>query len=222
MSQYVDSDWVSPVCEGDHPRVQQGDHGAYGRGDALEGEPVAPELSCLPHRRVPSTHPTAAVDEPEERSGQLLLAAKLAVPLVRPGTLPRLHLREKLDLGVRRRLTLVAAAAGWGKTTLASAWLARQRSPVAWVTLDAADNDPIRWLTYVLTALNHAAPGCGTEALALLDADRPPALETVIARTLNAVARLAEPVILALDDYHVITADSVHAAVRRCQLIRLG
>src|SRR5215470_9155203 len=97
-----------------------------------------------------------------------LLTTKLSVPPVRLDIVPRPRLMERMNTAVRGPLTLIVAPAGWGKTTLLSAW------PLAWVSLDAGDNDSLRFWTYVITALNLVHPGVGTLPLALLQAAPPP------------------------------------------------
>src|SRR6185437_1462110 len=103
--------------------------------------------------------------------------------------------------------------AGSGKTTLLSAWRATTEGrdlPLAWVSLDEADNDPTRFWRYVLTALDRAAPGVARSALALLhSADRPP-LDVAVTTLLNALNALAQDIILILDDYHLIVAEPIH------------
>ncbi len=148
-----------------------------------------------------------------------LLATKLFTPRPRPDLAPRPRLLARLDAGRRGPLTMLSAPAGWGKTSLLSAWRAGVHDasdsawPVAWVSLDNGDNDPVRFWTYVLTALDMAHPGIGHDALALLRAPQPPPIETVLTVLLNTLAADPTQVILALDDYHVINARVVHAAI---------
>ena len=93
-----------------------------------------------------------------EGSGRPLLTAKQVVPPVRAGAVPRERLAEQLR-EAETRLTVVVAPAGWGKTSLLSAWAAEpgDRRRVAWVSLDESDDEPIRFFSYVLTALRNAS-----------------------------------------------------------------
>jgi LuxR family maltose regulon positive regulatory protein len=147
-----------------------------------------------------------------------LLATKLFVPSTRANLVVRPRLFERVEAGLQQKLTLIAAPAGFGKTTLLSAWRATAAGsalPFGWVSLDSADNDPLRFWSYVITALDTLAPGVGTTALALLQSPQPPPLEAVLTSVLNAfsAASAVPPVrdsALILDDYHVITAPAIH------------
>jgi ATP/maltotriose-dependent transcriptional regulator MalT len=97
-----------------------------------------------------------------------LLSTKLHKPLVRPGLVPRPYLIERLEQGLEagRRLTLVSAAVGFGKTTLLSEWSAATDRRTAWLSLDAGDNDPTRFWSYFVTALQTVHAGLGNAAMA--------------------------------------------------------
>jgi LuxR family maltose regulon positive regulatory protein len=123
-------------------------------------------------------------------------------------------LLAQLDIGLRGPLTLLVAPAGWGKTSVVAAWCAtNQVRPEAWVSLDGGDNDPARFWIYVLTALEQAQPGVAEDALTLLRASHPPAIEAALTLLLNAVAALHTELVLVLDDYHLITAAAVHTSL---------
>ena len=137
-----------------------------------------------------------------------LLATKLHVPRPRTKLVPRAHLVERLQQGAECALTLLSASAGFGKTTLLAQWLAESGMPVAWLSLEAEDNDPTRFLSYLIAALQTLDADIGATALALLRNPQPPSLETVLAVLMNdLVERGSGDVVLVLDDYHVITAD---------------
>ncbi len=174
-----------------------------------------------------------------------LLATKLYAPPARPDLVARPRLFERLTAGLSDKLTLIAAPAGFGKTTLVSAWIAemvngkRQTANdhaeldeasvpftgsvvpfiVAWVSLDARDNDSTRFFCYVSAALNTLAPGSGDTALALLQAPQPPPLEAIVTTLLNALSatlpqdQAGNPAVLVLDDYHTIEAPAIHHAL---------
>src|SRR4051812_34898636 len=90
-----------------------------------------------------------------------ILATKLYLPPPRPGAVPRPRLLARLDAGLGRRLTIVSAPAGFGKTTLVGAWVAACGRPTAWLSLDDGDSDPVRFLTYLIGALRTIAPEFG-------------------------------------------------------------
>ena len=139
-----------------------------------------------------------------------LLATKLHVPRPRTHLIPRAHLVERLQQGVARALTLVSAPAGFGKTTLLAQWLAESGLPVAWLSLEAADNDPTRFLSYLIAALQTLDAQLGTTALAMLRTPQPPRPAAVLAVLVSELtSRDTGDFALVLDDYHVITAESI-------------
>ncbi len=126
---------------------------------------------------------------------------------------PRPHLIERLDDGLDRNLTLVSAPPGFGKTTLVSTWACGCDRPVAWLSLDDGDNDPTRFLSYVVAALRTISPNLGESALLALRSPQPPPTETLVADVLNDIADEADSFVLVLDDYHVIDSRPVEMAV---------
>ncbi len=144
-------------------------------------------------------------------TGQIL-QTKLYCPLPRSDTIARQRLYRRLDEGLSlgRKLTLVAAAAGYGKTTLVSGWLAGQTRPVAWLSLDTADNDPVRCFTHMVAAFRTIDADFGIDLMALLEASKPLAPGIVVPALLNEVIEQLPPFILVLDDYYLIEAPSVH------------
>ncbi len=145
-----------------------------------------------------------------------LLETKLYAPRARAGHVARPRLVERLRQGEARRLTLVVAPAGFGKTTLLAGWLAdasRAGRPTAWVSLDASENEPALFWAYAVAALRKLHPAVGARALALLHAPQPPAIASVLTALINDVAALDDDCVLVLDDYHVIEAAAVHEGV---------
>ncbi|HEX2706641.1 MAG TPA: hypothetical protein VHM66_01365, partial [Solirubrobacterales bacterium] len=143
-----------------------------------------------------------------------LLETKLFVPRRRHGVVPRSRLSEQLDRGAQSKLTLISAPAGFGKTTLLAEWLAAsadQRS-ATWLSLDAGDNDPASFWTYVIAALQTAAPGVGEGSRMLLGSDQAP-IEGVLTALLNELSTVPRDVVLVLDDYHAIEASKIHAGM---------
>ena len=137
-----------------------------------------------------------------------ILATKLYIPPLRPNVVLRPRLIARLNAGLHRKLTLIAAPAGFGKTTLVSAWVARCGRQVAWLSLDKADNDPTRFLTYLVAALQTIAPTIGAGVLGVLQSPQPPPTEAILTALLNDIATIPDPFILVLDDYHVLAMTS--------------
>lgn len=140
-----------------------------------------------------------------------LLITKLYIPRLRSGYLSREALLAVLDTGLERRLILIAAAAGFGKTTLAADWSSQH--PVSWLSLDEGDNDPSRFLSYLLAAIQMRHSHVGQELLAVLQSPQPPAAENALHSLVNQLAALPERLILVLDDYHVIENQAIHTAL---------
>ena len=142
-----------------------------------------------------------------------LLETKLYRPKWRPGLVSRPRLIERLDQGAERKLTLVSAPAGFGKTTLLAEWLAASKAggrPAAWVSLDQSDNDPALFWAYFITALQTVESGIGDSELSLLRSPQPPPIEALLGTLLNEISGISHDFVLVLDDYHVIDAQSVH------------
>lgn len=142
-----------------------------------------------------------------------VLATKLYSPPLRAKAVLRPSLVARLNEGLQRKLTLISAPAGFGKTTLVSEWLASCGRPTAWLSLDDGDSEPARFLTYFIVALQTIAPELGARQLPALQAPQPPPAETVLANLLNEIAALPKPVILILDDYHAVDSKAVDEAL---------
>ena len=149
-----------------------------------------------------------------------LLTTKLTVPTLRPNLVPRPRLVQRLEEGRRwgRRLTLVSAPAGYGKTTLVVEWIhgwddAAGRPQVAWLALDRGDNDTARFFAYLVAALQTVEPGLGRVVTGLLQAPRLPAIDVLVTELINDVAASPASCLLVLDDYHAIHQVAIHQAV---------
>jgi LuxR family maltose regulon positive regulatory protein len=149
---------------------------------------------------------------PPERDA--LVATKFHVPPA--GFVPRPRLLARLAQGMSRGLTVVCTPAGFGKTTLLGEWVRRSRRPVAWLSLDAGDNDPARFWRYVAVALERVRPGVCAPVVALLRGPQQPPLEAVATAVINQFAGVPGEgeITLVLDDYHLIEAPTVHGSVR--------
>ena len=142
-----------------------------------------------------------------------LLATKLYIPPLRPNVVLRPRLVERLHAGLHRKLTLITAPAGFGKTTLVSEWVTGCARPTAWLSLDAGENDPTRFLLYLVAALQTVAPTIGEGILRVLQSPQPPPIDAILTALLNDIAALPDPFILVLDDYHAIDAQPVDQAL---------
>lgn len=141
----------------------------------------------------------------------VLLSTKLSIPPARKDLVVRPRLIARLNAGLQRRLTLLSTPAGFGKTTLLSAWAFQCNVPVAWLSLDEGDNDPARFLDYLQAALDQA----GVET-ALEDGRRstvPQGVFALLSDTINRIAAFDRQLALVFDDYHHITAEPVHGAL---------
>jgi LuxR family transcriptional regulator, maltose regulon positive regulatory protein len=142
-----------------------------------------------------------------------VLATKLYVPLSQPGVVPRPRLTERLNEGLHRKLTLISAPAGSGKTTLVGEWVAGVERPAAWLSLDEGDNDPTRFLTYLVAALQTVAPDIGEGVLGVLGSPQPPPTESLLTALLNETTTVPDDFVLVLDDYHVVDARAIDDAL---------
>jgi LuxR family maltose regulon positive regulatory protein len=152
------------------------------------------------------------LDGKDEMSAPLL-TTKLYIPPVRSELVSRPRLIEQLNAGVDRKLTLVSAAAGFGKTTLVAEWLNRVERPCTWLSLDKGDNDPVQFVTYLIAALKNVEEGIGQAAQSLLGAPQLPPIESLVTLLINDIAATPQPFVLVLDDYDAIQTESIHLAV---------
>jgi LuxR family maltose regulon positive regulatory protein len=142
-----------------------------------------------------------------------ILATKLYIPPPRPKVVYRSRLIERLNEGLRRKLTLISAPAGFGKTTLVSEWVAGCERPVAWLSLDEGDNNPTRFLAYLIAALQTIAANIGEGVLGALQSPQPPPTESILTALLNEITTVPDNITLVLDDYHVIDSRRVDNAL---------
>jgi LuxR family maltose regulon positive regulatory protein len=184
------------------------------RDDGQSRQSTGTSLASAPSAAAPLSLPTVALDS----AGTLhLLATKLMAPTSLPHLVLRPRLIAQLDTMVAagRKLTLVAAPAGSGKTTIVTQWL-RQAPHLrfAWLSLDPEDNPLPRFLAYLIAAFEIVQPGAGTEAWVVLRAYAAvPQAQPVLTSLINALAGAAAPLVLVLDDYHILTNQAVHNAV---------
>ena len=142
-----------------------------------------------------------------------LLRTKLKIPRPRPELVLRPRLTERLDEGVYRRLTVVSAPAGFGKTTLLALWARESALSAAWLSLDESDNELTLFLVYLIAALQTVEAHIGKTALSILRSPKPPPAEVVLTSLINDIAAIPTRALLVLDDYHMIGAPSIHEAL---------
>ncbi|WP_019638713.1 hypothetical protein [Paenibacillus fonticola] len=143
-----------------------------------------------------------------------ILSTKLFPLVSRSKVVLRPRLAERLNAGLHRKLTLVAAGAGYGKTTLISEWLRHCSQPAAWLSLEEKDHDPARFLTYFIAALQTISENFGVSLLGMLQSSQPPPIESTIKALLNEITAIPYPFVLVLDDYHVLDSLTIdHAMV---------
>jgi len=153
------------------------------------------------------------VDSPVAAPEQdVLLATKLHFPGPRPDLVARQRLTARLDEGLAGGLVLVCAPAGYGKTVLLADWARRAGHPVAWLSLDAGDNDPARFWRHAVAALDRARPGTGERVAPLLGPPAPSSFQGLVTALINDLAG-EEEARLVLDDYHVIRSPQVHESL---------
>jgi LuxR family transcriptional regulator, maltose regulon positive regulatory protein len=143
-----------------------------------------------------------------------ILTTKLYIPPPQPNVVLRPRLIDRLNEGaLHRKLTLISAPAGFGKTTLLGEWIARCERPAAWLSLDAGDNDPTRFLSYLVAALQTIAPNIGEGVPSVLQSPQPPPSESILTSLLNEITTIEDDFLLVLDDYHAIEAKAVDDAL---------
>ena len=159
-----------------------------------------------------------AVAPPESAASEwdVLLATKLHVPGSRTDLVSRPRLAERLEEGLGQGLVLVCAPAGYGKTVLLADWARHSRRPAAWLSLDAGDNDPVRFWRHLVAALDQIHEGIAWRVSPLAGPPAPSSFEGLVTALINELA--ARPgdgeALLVLDDYHVIGSQRVHDSLR--------
>jgi len=143
-----------------------------------------------------------------------ILTTKLFIPRTRKGFVERERLLNQLSLGMERKLTLVSGPAGFGKTSLLSKWVSQLKNPVGWVSLDAADNDWNRFLSFLVQGLQNISNGIAIDILDMLYSAKPQKNDTLITYLINQIEEIKKPFLFVLDDYHVITEPRIHELLK--------
>lgn len=142
-----------------------------------------------------------------------ILTTKLYMPPPRPNAIYRERLIQQLENAMRGKLTLLSAPAGFGKTTLVSDWVAKNNILTSWLSLDEADNDPTRFVTYLISSLQTIRADIGEQALGILQAPQPTPLENTLTILLNDIHSLPDDFCLVLDDYHLIENPAIDEGI---------
>lgn len=142
-----------------------------------------------------------------------LLTTKMLIPPIPSRAVQRERLLSFLNDSAESRLILISAPAGFGKTTLVSMWARQASVPIAWLSLEEEDNDLARFLAYVISSYQSIEPNLGKAALGNLQIPQPPSYENILTSLLNDLAAFGTPIALVLDDYHLIQAQIIHAAI---------
>jgi LuxR family maltose regulon positive regulatory protein len=152
-----------------------------------------------------------------------ILSTKLYVPHTRQELVPRPRLIERLNEGLNRKMTLLSAPAGFGKTTLVSEWIESLRSQanteeqseyrVAWLSLDVNDSDPVRFLTYLVATLRQIDDFLGEGLIEVIHSPQTPPMEDLLTSLINELVGVPDRIVLVLDDYHLITESLVDDAI---------
>ena len=152
-------------------------------------------------------------DKIELLARRVLLRPKFTMPNQRMCLILRPRLTAQIDPQAGGVVTLISAPAGFGKTTLVAEWAAEQKRPVAWLSLDEADNDPVRFWRYVIAALRTVFVDLGQHAIAVLEKGPATDWDILISLLIEDITNVDSPLTLVLDDYHLINASAIHASL---------
>lgn len=139
-----------------------------------------------------------------------LLATKLFIPRPRKNLVARPRLVERLNAGLEKKLTLIAAPAGFGKTTLLSEWIPKSPRCVTWFSLDEGDNDQAKFWAYFIKSLQRLRAELGEGAFSLLQSPQALPITTILTALINDLTSFQDPFAVVLDDYHIIDAQPIH------------
>jgi LuxR family maltose regulon positive regulatory protein len=138
-----------------------------------------------------------------------MLLTKLHIPPAGNNIVHRAELYEKLNIGLSRKLILISAPAGFGKTTVVSDWIDQNKIPAAWLSLDNGDNDPVAFLSYIISGIQGIQKDFGGSSLKLLNSPDKPGYESISNLLINEILNINQDFILVLDDFHLIRSSEV-------------
>ena len=142
-----------------------------------------------------------------------LLRTKLFIPRPRKNLVFRSRLVDRLNAGLEKKLTLISAPAGFGKTTLLSEWISKCPRSVTWLFLDEGDNDPTQFWAYFIASLQGLHPDLGASAFALIQSPQAPPIKSILTLLINDLTTFSDPFASVLDDYHFIDSQPIHEAL---------
>jgi LuxR family transcriptional regulator, maltose regulon positive regulatory protein len=163
-------------------------------------------------RAMTETHERSPRGSGAAAGAEGLLATKLYLPRTPPGFVSRPRLVQRLEDGLTRDLVITCAPAGFGKTALLADWSQRGGRPVAWLSLDIGDNDPVRFWRHAAAALDRVRPGIAEQVAPLLGRPAPRSFEALVTVLINELSAEPDETVLVLDDYHLIDAHPVHTS----------
>lgn len=144
---------------------------------------------------------------------EILLQSKLRVPLIRPESIVRQRLLDFLNDSLSKKIILVSAPAGYGKTSLASQWVRHLSIPHVWLSLEKDDNDLVRFLVYLIAALGQIIPSVDASIISMLQSPQPSSIQDVLSVILNRTDTFEGDFVIVLDDYHLVEEPLIHQAV---------
>ena len=177
------------------------------------GQQPEPETRRLYEQIRGRQEPQQTKRSSEVPSSYPLLKTKLYIPTPPFGRVIRSGLVDHLSAIKQKALTLISAPAGFGKTTLLAEWIAQTSLPVAWLSLDNGDNDPYRFLSYLIEAMESIQEDIGAEARQIMQSAELVPVHIILASLINNLSNVTEPYVFVLDDYQFITEHAVHDAI---------
>ncbi len=142
-----------------------------------------------------------------------MLLTKLHIPSPGKNLIHRPDLFEKLNEGLNRKLILISAPAGFGKTTLISNWINQYKIQTAWVSLDKGDIDPVEFLSYIITGIQNISSEFGQIALRLLKSPDKPTYKSITGLLINDMLQIKEDLVIVLDDFHLTDTSEISTIV---------
>jgi LuxR family maltose regulon positive regulatory protein len=187
--------------------------------EELDTEPENESIALYQRIKSGQFHIDQGLIEPHLPAGQInpgsqpILKIKTCTPSFSGSKVIRSRLLTLIQEGLLHPLTLIAAPAGFGKTTLLSEWASVATMPVAWFSIDKSDNDPVQFITYMMSALESIQPGIGSEVLLMLRSFRPIAVQNIQVSFCNRLLETKTPFAVVLDDYHLVESQEIHQFV---------
>jgi LuxR family maltose regulon positive regulatory protein len=180
---------------------------------APEAETISLYETLLQTRESGATEEEAALPPPM-RKPEPLIKTKLLIPPFRTNQVTRLRLFDQLEAATKHPFTLVSAPAGYGKTTLLASWTVHTDLPIAWFSIDEGDNDPLRFATYLIAALDSVLPQELSEHFQAFTQSLQPSIQPVLIQLINLLSTRQDPFVLILDDYQFIHSQAIHQALQ--------